>query len=337
MTRKVLIMMARLWGASAPLTATGLAMLAVLILTVAGLAIDPRVVTGAPVWLKPAKFAVSIAIYTLTLAWMFTFLETWPRTRRIVGWTTAVAMVVEMVIIGAQAWRGTTSHFNASTPLDIALFAIMGFAIVVQTLSTVAVAVALWRNRFADRALGWAMRLGMTITIVGAFTGGLMTAPTARQLEVARSGERMTVSGAHTVGAPDGGPGLPGTGWSTDHGDLRVPHFVGLHALQALPLVALLLGTRRLSEQVRVRLTMIAAASYSGLFAILLSQALRGQSVLAPDTLTTTLVVLWAALTIIASRGILHRRTEDKKAILFSSRIELGGRHGAIRFSKGSH
>ena len=50
-------------------------MIAVLALTVLGLIIDPRIVTGAPVWLKPAKFAASIAIYTFTLAWMFTFLR----------------------------------------------------------------------------------------------------------------------------------------------------------------------------------------------------------------------------------------------------------------------
>ena len=114
-------MMARLWRGSAPLTATGLAMIAVLALAVLGLAIDPRIVTGAPVWLKPAKFAVSIAIYTFTLAWIFTFLDGWPRTRRIVGWTTAVTMVLEMAIIGLQAFRGTTSHFNGSTPFDMAL------------------------------------------------------------------------------------------------------------------------------------------------------------------------------------------------------------------------
>ena len=86
--------------------------------------------------------------------------------------------------------------------------------------------------------MGWALRLGMTITIVGAMTGGLMTRPTSAQLEAARAGNRMTVAGAHTVGAPDGGPGLPGTGWSLEHGDIRVAHFLGLHALQLLPLLA---------------------------------------------------------------------------------------------------
>jgi hypothetical protein len=301
--RKDLIMLARLWRGSAPLTATGFAMIAVLALAVLGLILDQRIVTGAPVWLKPAKFAASIAIYTLTVAWMFTFLADWPRTRRIVGWTTALTMGVEMAIIGGQAWRGTSSHFNASTPLDMALFSIMGLAIVVQTISTIAVAVALWRSPFADQALGWSLRLGMTITIIGAFTGGLMTAPTARQLDAARTGEGMTVSGAHTVGAPDGGPGLPGTGWSTQHGDLRVPHFLGLHALQAMPLVAFVIGRRRLTESTRVRLTQIAAASYVGLFGILLAQALRGQPVLAPDVITSTFLGVWAVATIAAARA----------------------------------
>jgi hypothetical protein len=87
------------------------------------------------------------------------------------------------------------------------------------------------------------------------------------------------VAGAHTVGAPDGGPGLPATGWSTEHGDLRVPHFVGLHALQVLPLFVIALRRRGWPESLRVRAAVWAGVAYSGLYVALLVQALRGQPV----------------------------------------------------------
>jgi hypothetical protein len=290
----------RIWTASPPLTATGLVMLAALGAALAGLWLDPRVITGAPAWLKPAKFALSAAIYSLTLAWVFTYLPDWGRTRRLVGWTSAIVFALEVGIIDAQAWRGTTSHFNLGTPLDAALFAVMGLAILLQTLASVAVAVALWRQRFADPALGWALRLGMTITIIGAFTGGLMTRPTPAQLAETRVTGHLPVAGAHTVGAPDGGPGLPGTGWSRDHGDLRVPHFVGLHALQSLALLALLGSSRRLSDERRVRLTFVAAGSYLVLFVLLLAQALRGEALLSPAHITAVALGLWTFGTALA-------------------------------------
>jgi hypothetical protein len=291
----------RLWKASAPLTLTGTVMIVVLVAALIGLVGDPRVITGAPAWLKPAKFAGSIAIYTLTLAWIFSLIPEFVRTRRIVGWTTAVTLILEIAIIGLQAFRGTTSHFNVATPLDTALFAVMGSAIVVQTLSVLAVAVALWRHPFGNDAVGWALRFGIVITIAGASIGGLMTRPTSEQLEAARRGERMTIAGAHTVGDADGGPGLPGTGWSTSHGDLRVPHFVGLHAIQVLPMVAFALARLRIRQHARIRLTLIAAVSYAALLAILLSQALRGQPVLAPDAVTLTCFAVWALGTTIAA------------------------------------
>src|SRR5688572_14535232 len=299
----------RLWQTDKPLTAVGLLMLVALAGSVAGLWLDPRVITGAPAWLKPAKFAVSIAIYTLTLAWVFTYLPAWRRTRRIVGWTSAVVFVLELVIIDLQAWRGTTSHFNVGTPMDAILFSVMGAAIVVQTLSSVAVAVALWRQQFADRAIGWALRLGLTLTILGAFTGGLMTRPTETQLAEARATGRIAIAGAHTVGAADGGPGLPGTGWSREHGDLRVPHFVGLHALQTLPLIALLIRRRRLPERARVQLVFVAGASYAALYGILLWQALNGQSILGPGSGTLAVVAAWLAVTIVATWRVAGRAT----------------------------
>jgi hypothetical protein len=287
----------RLYTTDAPLTVTGVLMAAALVPALTGLWLDPRVITGAPAWLKPAKFAVSTAIYVLTLAWIFTYLPEWARTRRIVGRATAGILIVEVGAIYVQAWRGTTSHFNVGTPLDATLFAAMGIGIVMQLLASVAVAVALWRQRFGDAALGWALRLGMFVSIVGASTGGLMTKPTAAQLADARATHRMPVAGAHTVGAPDGEPGLAGTGWSLSHGDLRVPHFLGLHAMQVLPVVALLLTRRRGSDARAVRLTFVAAGSYFALFALLLVQALSGESVVAPSPAFVTAFALWALTT----------------------------------------
>jgi hypothetical protein len=307
-----------LWRASAPLTAVGVLMLVAFAVTVVGLWVDPRTIVGAPAWLKPAKFAISIAIFTLTMAWMLTQVEGWRRVARVAGGTAALVFVLEFVIISTQAWRGTTSHFNVATPIDASLFGVMGTAILLQTLTTVAVAVAMWRTRFTDRALGWALRLGLVVSILGASTGGLMTRPTAAQLEAAAIA-RPTVIGAHTVGAPDGGPGLPGTNWSTEHGDIRVAHFVGLHAMQALPLFALWLRRRRDADVVRVRAVWAAAGSYTAMFLILLAQALHGQSLVQPDALTIAMLVAWAAGSLAAfaaaARGAAVRQREHWMAV----------------------
>jgi fucose 4-O-acetylase-like acetyltransferase len=158
--------LARLWRSDRALVAVGLLMLGLLAAFGVGLLVDPRTVTGMPVWLKPAKFAVSIAIYSFTLAWLFTFIPEWRRTTTWVGRTSAIVFLLEVAIIGAQAWRGTTSHFNVATPINAVLFAVMGAAIVTQTLASVFVAVALWRTRIDDRAMGAAVRAGMIITIL---------------------------------------------------------------------------------------------------------------------------------------------------------------------------
>jgi len=305
----------RLWRASPPLTAVGLLMLAAAAASLVAMFVDPRIITGAPAWLKPFKFAISTAVYSLTVAWIFGWLSDWPRVRRVVGWTTAIVFVLEVLMIDLQAWRGTTSHFNVSTKFNMVLFSVMGSAILLQTLVSLAIAVALWRQRFSDPALGWALRLGMMLTIVGALTGPLMTRPTAAQLADARSGNRMTTAGAHSVGGLDGGPGVPVTGWSREHGDLRVPHFIGLHALQTLALIAVGLRRWRRPESVRIRALLAAAASYGSLFLLLLWEALRGQSIVAPDATASASIAIWVVVTVVVlgwislgSRGAFERK-----------------------------
>ena len=300
-----------LWQASPPLAAVGALMLVAAGATLIGMLVDPRIIAGAPAWLKPFKFAISTAIYSLTLAWIFGWLSDWLRVRRVVGWTTAIVFVLEVAIIGIQAWRGTSSHFNVSTRLDAMLFFVMGSAILLQTLVSVAVVVALWRQRFTDRPLGWALRFGMTLTIAGSLTGPLMTRPTAAQLADARAGGRMTIAGAHSVGGSDGGPGVPVTGWSREHGDLRVPHFIGLHAIQMLALIAIGLRRWRRPDAVRVRAVLAATASYASLFLLLLWQALCGRGLVAPDATGLASLAIWTGVTLLVLGGIAVGKVAD--------------------------
>jgi hypothetical protein len=104
--------------------------------------------------------------------------------------------------------------------------------------------------------------------------------------------------GAHTVGAPDGAPGLPFLNWSASHGDLRIPHFLGLHAMQAIPLLAWWLSRRKgLVEPQRVQLIWLSAFAYVSLFVLLAWQALRGQALFRPDGATLFAACVLATIT----------------------------------------
>jgi hypothetical protein len=248
--------------------------------------IDQRVLLGAPIWIKPLKFAISFAAYAGTLAWMLGQLRT-PVLRR-TGWVIVAAAIIELSIITGQAARGVPSHFNDDNLTGELLFSIMGATIVVLYLATVAVASRFLREPGRDRASATAIRLGLFVALVGMAEGFL-----------------MVPNGAHTVGAPDGGAGLPLVGWSAVGGDLRIAHFVGMHALQLLPLLAAGLGAfgrNRLDEAGRVHVVVVAAAGYTGLVLLLTWQALRAQPLLAPDA--ATLATL-AAL-VLGTGGVLH-------------------------------
>ena len=90
----------RAWASSRPLAFVGAAMLLVLGVAVVGLLLDERVITGAPAWLKPMKFAISV--YCFTLLWMLTFVRGRPRLVGFVSWVTAIALFVEMALIAGR-------------------------------------------------------------------------------------------------------------------------------------------------------------------------------------------------------------------------------------------
>lgn len=263
----------------------GVSMAGSAVVLVVAAVVDQRTLLGQPLWFKPLKFALSFTLYASTLAWMVSLL---PRRSRLVsaaGWSVVTAGVVEMVIIIGQAARGRTSHFNVATPQDATLYSVMGATVAALWLATAVIAVLVIRARGVDAAATSAVRAGLVLGLVGA---GL--------------GIALVVNGGHSVGVPDGGPGLALVGWSTTGGDLRVGHFVGMHALQLLPLLAAALAALagdRLDVHARRDLIRIAAVGYAGLLALLTWQAYRGQPLLEPDAPTATaLLVILAAVVI---------------------------------------
>ncbi|MCW5852145.1 MAG: hypothetical protein KIT87_18875 [Anaerolineae bacterium] len=299
-------------------------MLLTLAATVAGLLLDPRAIAGQPAWLKPAKFALSSAMYTFTLAWLLTFVQGHRRLVGLVSWVIALGFTLEMVVIIGQAIRGTTSHFNISTPLDGALFSLMGSMIVVIWVMTVLAAVLLLRQRLPDAAFAWALRLGLVVVLVGAAEGFVMTSlPSPSQRAALAAGQRPTSFGAHSVGVDDGGRGLPVTGWSLEGGDLRIGHFVGLHAMQVLPFVGWWISRRfgRLGQGHRTALVVTAALGYLGLVALLTWQALRGQPLVYPDSLTlAALAGLVAGVALAAGVILSHGQTHPTPALPSTAR-----------------
>lgn len=224
-----------------------------------GFALDERLVTNVNPWVKPLKFLFADIIYLWGLGWVLADLPAAAQgaVRRI-SWGVAVAIGIEIVAIFLQAARGTTSHYNVGSPLNSLLFNVMGLFIAVNTGLVVWALYLVWRHRpHGPAAYVWGVRLGLLLFLVGSAVGGAMI----RNL-------------AHTVGATDGGPGLPGVGWSTRAGDLRIAHFLGLHALQLLPLAGWLLA--RYVPRRAVLFTWLGAALYTGAVGWLYWQAMQG-------------------------------------------------------------
>ncbi len=242
---RLLTLLQRLVIAYGPLTAA-LAIAAV---------VDPRTLMGEPVWVKPLKFSISIGLNGAALLWLVTRSPATPFVRG-AALLSALGLVVEQALIMLQAARGVRSHFNTDTAFDGAVFAGMGASLAAGVgVATVVLAVVFVLRPPPDPVLARVARSGLGLMLLGFAVGAV-----------------MLVRGGHLVGTVDGGPGLPLVGWSTVAGDLRPAHFVGLHGLQALIVVAYLL--RHVPVPTRLAILRTVTWGVAGLVAALTGQAL---------------------------------------------------------------
>jgi hypothetical protein len=179
-------------------------------------------------WIKPIKFSISFSTFATTISLLLLALRIPEWQLRLARRMIAGSVALEIFSLAAQAWRSVYAA-GGHTLLDSFLAQMTNSMVMVNTAIVTAMLVLFCANRvhssLVDRPMLAAIRYSIVIFLAGNAVGGYMLA-----------------RGSHTVGAPDGGAGLPFLNWSTVGGDLRIAHFIALHAIQIVPLFAYVLS-----------------------------------------------------------------------------------------------
>jgi hypothetical protein len=172
------------------------------------------------------------------------------------NWIIIITLGFEIIYIALQASKGELSHYNVSSPIKSFLYTMMALMATIATIATAYIAVLFFGNSVSELPdyYLWSIRLGLIIFVIFSFEGFAM-------------GSKMT----HTIGGLDGSKGIPILNWSFTHGDLRIAHFIGMHALQIIPILSYYLLKN-------TKLTIGLGILYFGLAVFTLVQALQGRS-----------------------------------------------------------
>ena len=213
-------------------------------------------VYGVNAWYKPLKFTLSTLTYAWAMAWYCSYLPHF--NVKLFNWTVIILLGFEIAYIALQAGKGQLSHYNTSTPLHAALFSMMAIAASIVTLYTAYVCMLFFNDSFESLPVYyvWSIRLALVLFVIFSFEGFAM-------------GARLS----HTVGAMNDNSNLFVLGWSKTFGDLRVAHFIGMHALQVLPIVSYYLLKN-------TKMTIAFSVLYGLLALTTLIQALKGRSLI---------------------------------------------------------
>jgi hypothetical protein len=210
---------------------------------------------GPVTWRKPILFGISGGMTSLSVGWAWSKLPwRWGDAR--FAAITAWALLVEVLLIDLQAWRGVASHFNRSTPLDSFLYDLMGVLILWVTLVVVDITVRCFRQPTGlapDMLL--AVRAGLVLLVISCLLG----------IWVSVNGDLRQAAGLE----PErfGVAGVP-----------KFPHGAVIHAIQLLPMLAWVARWAGFSEGRRVRLLAVATAGTALVGTFALVQTLLGRS-----------------------------------------------------------
>ena len=207
-------------------------------------AFDDRSIAGISVWTKPVKFHIAVAVYFGTLAWYAGWVAQETKSQ---WWYKAYLVVllsstiIELIWLSAAAALGEPSHFNRDHAVLAPLYPLMGVLAVILTSATLFYAALLLlqsRKPAARERANSPLKIDtLSPTMCLAIPAGLVA---SFVLTVYIAGQLSSMDSHWIGGTRSDAAGIPLLGWSRDGGDLRVAHFFALHAMQFIPLFALL-------------------------------------------------------------------------------------------------
>ncbi|GBF50915.1 putative membrane protein [Leptospira ryugenii] len=263
--------------------------------------IDPMLVSESPRWIKPIKFTLSIGIYSITLYWILRQFPLQNRKVTLIVWGITLCLFFEIIAIGGQAARGVSSHFNVSTPFNATVFSLMGLGIGTMWFLHLMITLFIFKENVSNRLLKETILWGMGISAIGMITGFLMTMPKPEQIELFAKGIVLT-SGSHSFGTPIPGQEIPLLGWSKSAGDMRVPHFFGIHAFQFFILVYLIRSNiakeKQISKYTLLGLRLI-GLSYLSVTILLVLQTYIGFSIFQTNIFFLSMYLIFGVLAIL--------------------------------------
>jgi hypothetical protein len=237
----------------------GAAHFVVFLLLLAYFPFNNTLVLGINSTMKPMKFALSIGLFSWTMALILQCVDA-VRKVKIYSWAAVICLSFEQFAITLQAFSGQVSHFNKTDAFGIVLYALMGVFIVTITLWTGFMTYVFIRQKTYNLplAVSLGIKIGLIYCVIFSLFGGY-------------------VSGlqGHTVGAADGGVGLPFLNWNRFYGDLRVAHFFGIHSLQIIPLFAFLME-KQVKTSTSVKAVWLFSMVYLTFVLFTLMQSLKG-------------------------------------------------------------
>ena len=209
---------------------------------------DARTIRDVGIWIKPMKFMAATAIFAWTSVWVVMLSRSAVAAVNVWGWIAALLIstsLFEVVYITYQATQGGGSHYNTSTPLNAALFALMGIAALALVSSQAWLAWEIWKRRTQEYSvITLAVVIGLSFTFLFSAISGFLL-----------GGNQ-----------PPPGQGLPFLGWHL-FADIRPAHFVGVHAQQFIPLIGLL--AVRFAGKHAKRTLVVCAVLYALLWVVL--------------------------------------------------------------------